>query len=80
MNKFWVGFFRCLVFTIGMIILVPGLLIAVPYWLITTMGTFGIVISCLIWLSAFAAGGAHLFEGNTDNVFYIPPSAYRSNK
>ena len=78
MNKFMMGFFKCLIFTVGMILLVPGLLIAVPYWLIVTFGMVGMIISCIIWLSAFCAGGAHLFQSDTDNVFYIPPSVYRS--
>ena len=79
MNKFWIGFFRCLVFTIGILVLVPGLLIAAPYWLISTWGTIGMVLSCIIWLTAFCAGGAHLFE-TEDNHWYVPPVLYMSNR
>ena len=78
--KFLIGFFRCLIFTIGMIILIPGLLIAFPYWLIMTGGTVGMVLSCIIWLFAFCAGGSLFFESDSYKVFYIPPSAYRSKK
>ena len=79
MNKFMIGFLRCLVFTIAILIVV-SLLTLFPYWLITTAGTVGMVISCIIWLFAFCALGAHLFDDEDYNIFYIPPSVYRSKK
>ena len=77
--RFIENFLKCLAFTILVLALVPGLLMYVPYLLITTAGTAGIVLSCIIWLFAFCAGGAHLFD---KDYTYSPPvlHMYRRKK
>ena len=75
--RFMKNFLKMLGLTIIILAIGPGLLMYVPYLLITTAGTVGIVLSCIIWLSAFCAGGAHLMD--EDNT-YMPPVLYMNRR